>query len=320
MNKTTKKIILNYILGPLLLVVLLFLIYRQVTLKGSFDQEWLPFKRHWQHSSRFLTGLVVLLAPVNWILEALKWQLLLRKIEPLPFRKALASVLTGISFGLVTPNRIGDFAGRILFLKNKARLRGAIATLISNLSQTLVAFVFGIAGLIYFNIYYPGSWSLIALMGALSGTAVLLYFYLRIDLLSHWVGRFPKLRPLVIAFRVLKKYSRKDLLKVLSVAFIRFCVYNLQFLIFINVFGADISWLSGFFLTGLMFWMLTVLPSIFIADLGVRGFVAGLIFTDTGIATNAVSVLAGSYAVWFLNLVIPALIGSFLLLTVKIIR
>jgi len=320
MNKTTKKIILNYVLGPLLLAVLLFLIYRQVTLKGSFDREWSEFKIHWQDGNRFLIWLVVLLAPVNWIMEARKWQLLLRKIEPLPFRKALASTLTGISFGLITPNRIGDFAGRILYLKHNARLRGAIATLISNLAQTVVAFAFGIIGLVYFNFAYRGGWPAVVLVAALGGTAVLLYFYLRIDILSRWIERFPRLRSLGIAFRVLRKYSKRDLLKVLGIALIRFCIYNLQFLTFINVFGAGIPWLSGFFLTGLMFWMLTMLPSIFIADLGVRGFVAGLIFTDTGIAANAVSVLAGSYFIWFLNLVIPAIIGSFLLLTIRIFR
>jgi hypothetical protein len=320
MNKATKKILLRYILAPLLLALLLGLIYRQVHAQGSLAQEWIDFKLHWKTGNKGLLTMVLVLAPLNWMLEARKWQLLLRKIEQLPFCKAFSSTLTGIAFALVTPNKIGDFAGRILYLKDKSRLRGAIATLVGNLAQTIITFLFGISGLIYLNLYHAGSWELPTLIAALVGGGLLIYFYLRIDLLSRQVERFPKLRSIVIAFRVLKRYSRKDLLRILRISLIRFCVYNLQFLILVNVFGADVPWVSGFIISGLMFWLITVIPSVFIADLGVRGFIAGLIFTDTGIAANAVAILAGSYIVWFLNLVVPALIGSLLVLTTKAFR
>lgn len=320
MNKASKKILLRYILSPLLLALLLGLIYRQVNAHGSFEKEWTDFKMHWKSGNNWFLALVLILAPVNWMIEARKWQMLLKKIEPLPFRKAFASTLTGIAFALVTPNKIGDFAGRILYLEDKSKLRGAIVTLVGNLAQTIITFIFGIIGLVYLNLYYSGAWELFALIAALIGGIVLLYFYLRIELFSLWAEHFPKLRSIVIAFRVLKRYSRKELLQILRISLIRFSVYNLQFLILINIFGAAVPWLSGFFISGLMFWLITVIPSVFIADLGVRGFIAGLIFTNTGISVNAVAILAGSYIIWLLNLVVPAVIGSFLLLTVRIFR
>jgi hypothetical protein len=319
-NKTTKKIILNYILAPLLLAVLLGLIYRQITAKGSFGDQWNDFKAHWYAGNKFLLALVLLLAPVNWMLEAKKWQMLLRKIEPLPFRRAFASTLTGIAFSLVTPNKIGDFAGRILYLDDKNKLRAVIATLVGNLAQTIVTFVFGIAGLIYFNIYYPGPWQGLALIAALLAAAILVFVYLRIDLIASWSEGKPWLRKIIISIRILKRYSRNDLLQLLWMSLIRFCVYNLQFLVLANVLGAGIPWHTGFLVSGLMFWMITVIPSIFVADLGVRGFIAGLLFTDTAISANSMAILAGSYMIWFLNLVIPAIIGSILILTIRIIR
>ncbi|WP_118949903.1 lysylphosphatidylglycerol synthase domain-containing protein [Taibaiella helva] len=320
MNKTTKKKWLNYVLAPALMLVLLWLIYRQIQSKGDFAVQWADFKHHWQEGNKLLLLAVALLAPANWTLEAIKWKMLLQKIEPLPFRKAFASTLTGIAFSLITPNKIGDFAGRILYLDDKNKLRAAIATLISNLSQTLVTYGFGIAGLVYFNITYPGSWPRIALAAALLSAALLLLLYLRIDKVAGWAEHRPWLRKVIVSIRILKRYSRKDLLQLLGISFIRFCVYNLQFLLLANVLGAGLPWAAGFLLSGLMFWLITVIPSIFLADLGVRGYVAGLLFTDTGIAANSMAILAGSYMIWLLNLVVPAIIGSLLLITIRIAR
>lgn len=317
MNKITKKILLNYILAPSLMVLLLGLIYRQIVQKGGFEAQWTDLKQHWRQGNQFLLFCVALLAPLNWMLEATKWKMLLHKIEPVPFRKALASTLTGIAFSIVTPNKIGDFAGRILYLHNKNKLRAAIATLISNLSQTIVTYAFGIAGLIYFNISHPGSWQRITLIAALISAALLAFIYLRIDLLAGWAENRKWLRKVIISIRILKRYSRKDLLHLLGVSLCRFCVYNFQFLLLANVLGAGVPWATGFLVSGLMFWMITVIPSIFLADIGVRGFVAGLLFTGTAIASNSMAILAGSYMIWLLNLILPAIIGSILLLTIR---
>lgn len=320
MNKATKKILLNYIVTPVLTLLLLWLIYKQVQHKGGLEAQWESFKKHWHEGDNLLLIIVALLAPLNWMLEALKWKMLLQKIQPVPFRKAFASTLTGISFSLITPNKIGDFAGRILYLDNKNKLRAAIATLISNLSQTLVTYLFGIVGLIYFNLTYPGNWQLLALVAALVSAGLLLFIYLRIDLVAQWAENRPWLRKVIISIRILKRYSKKDLLQLLGVSFIRFCIYNAQFLVLVNVLGASIPWASGFLVSGLMFWLITVIPSIFLADLGVRGYVAGLLFTDTGITADSMAILAGSYMIWLLNLVLPAIIGSILILTIRMIK
>ena len=114
------------------MLLLLWLIYRQVTQKEDFAAQWQRFKQHFGQGNKGLLILVLLMAPVNWMLEAAKWYKLLQKIQPVHYFKALASILTGIAFSMVTPNKIGDFAGRILYVEDKNKLRAAIATLISN--------------------------------------------------------------------------------------------------------------------------------------------------------------------------------------------
>lgn|GEM_PF-100344 len=319
-NKTTKKILLNYILAPVLLLLLLWLIYRQVNGRGSFANELQQLRRHLENSNAALVIFVILLAPVNWCTEAFKWQMLLRKIEPVPYIKALSSVLTGMAFGLVTPSKIGDFAGRILYLEDKNKLRAAIATLIGNTAQTLVTFIAGTCGLVYLNIRYPGSWQVFCLIAAIISGVCLAYFYIRIDTIANWAEGKTWLRKVIISIRILKRYSKRELLQVLLVSLVRFCTYNTQFLIVANIMGAGIPWTGGFLLAAVMFWMITVIPSFFVADLGVRGYVAGLLFTETGIAGNGIAILAGSYVVWLLNWALPAIIGSLLLLTVRIVK
>ncbi len=319
-NKTTKKILLNYILAPALMCILLWLIYKQVQLKGGIREQLNDLKEQWQAGNKILLAIVFMLAPVNWLLESAKWKMLLQKIEPVSLLKAFASTLTGISFSMITPNKIGDFAGRILYLNNKNKLRAAIAVLVSNLSQTIVTYIFGIAGLIFFYVLYPGRWPLLALGGALISALLLAFLYIRIDLVAQWAQNRQWLRKIVIPLQVLKRYSRRNLISLLLISLVRFCVYTFQFLLLINLLGADVPWITGFFISGLMFWMITVIPSFFLADLGVRGFVAGLLFIDTALAANSITILAASYTIWLLNLVLPALIGSVLIVTARIAR
>ncbi len=320
MNKTTKKILLNYVLAPLAMTLLLWLIYQQINQRGNISQQWSDLTLQWKNGSPFLLVVVFLLAPLNWLLESVKWKKLLDKIEPVPLKRAFASTLTGITFSLITPNKIGDFAGRILYLRNSNKLRAAIAVLVSNLSQTIVTYFFGIVGLIYFYVLFHGNWPLFALIAALVSAGLLAFIYWRLDLIARWSENKKWLRKIVVALQVLKRYSKQDLVTVLVLSFIRFCIYNFQFLLLINILGAGVPWIAGFLISGLMFWMITVIPSLFLADLGVRGFVAGLLFTNTAITANSMTILAGSYTIWLLNLVLPAIIGSILILTIRLMR
>ena len=320
MNKINKKKWLNYILSPLLLCLLLYLIYRQLQQQQNLQQEWKQFLQHLQFRQSFTLAIVILLAPINWSIESLKWKVLLQKIEPIPFRKAFASVLTGLAFAIVTPSKIGDFAGRILYLSNQKKLKGAIAALIGNVTQTIVALFIGTIGLIYMNFAYPALWLQITLLLSLIGIGLLIYIYFHLPQFYRWTQKYPKLRPLLVAMRVFNNYSKKELLKIFFIAFLRFVVYNFQFLLLAQILGADLPWFGGFFLSAFMFWMISVIPSYFVADIGVRGFVAGLIFIQTGIAANSISLLASSYGVWILNLLVPAIIGSIFILFIKILK
>jgi len=72
---------------------------------------------------------------------------------------------------------------------------------------------------------------------------------------------------------------------------------------------------TGFRLITVMFWILAIIPSFAIADLGIRGTVAKTLFSYS---INTVGILTATFGIWFVNLFIPALMGSLLILGIKI--
>ena len=67
---------------------------------------------------------VFVLMVVNWTVEAAKWRIQLDGTEKFSIIQSLQSVLTGVAVSVITPNRIGEYVGRILYLKNVNKLQG----------------------------------------------------------------------------------------------------------------------------------------------------------------------------------------------------
>jgi hypothetical protein len=134
--------------------------------------------------------------------------------------------------------------------------------------------------------------------------------------------------PLVsVANRILLKYvksvvlpesvSNRVLFKILLISFIRYGVFLLQYLILFSLFEPGISGIQVFMGVSVMFVLMAVIPSLtFLTDLGLRweaGIQVFQVFT-----LNAAGILAVSLGIWLINLIIPALIGSLLILRIKL--
>jgi hypothetical protein len=67
-----------------------------------------------------------------------------------------------------------------------------------------------------------------------------------------------------------------------------------------------------------MFLAMAVVPTIALAELGLRGKLAVLLF---GVAsTNTLGIVLTASGIWLINLVVPALAGSLFILGVKLFR
>lgn len=82
--------------------------------------------------------------------------------------------------------------------------------------------------------------------------------------------------------------------------------------------NVDIPLLPGFCLGALFFWVMAVVPSLALTELGVRGAVSLYIFGQY--SSNSVGILAATTAMWVMNIVVPAILGSILIIRMKWLR
>ena len=327
LNKSTK-LILNYVLGGALFIWLTYAIYQQLV-----HQENLPAALAHMHSTILEKGLLLLffviaLMFVNWGLEARKWQLLVAPLEEVPFMRAFSAILSGVTLSVNTPNRIGEYGGRVLYLENRNKLKAIAATIVGSYSQLIVTIVFGLAGLIYYinnfqlikvdNYFPPNFWEklLLGILIVICVFIVILYF--RLQIIVAVFEKIPWLRKLKVFIQIIARYSPPQLRKLLLLSTVRYIVFTAQYLILLYALGVTFVWWQGFFMINMIYLVMAIVPTIAIAELGLRGQVS--IYFLGLLSANTAGIVAGTVAIWLINLVLPAVMGSILLLGVKIFK
>ena len=76
-----------------------------------------------------------------------------KAIQQIYFFTAYKSVLSGVTLSLNTPNRMGEYGGRILYVKEGSRLKAISLSIAGSISQLIVTLVMGCGGLIYLIIF-----------------------------------------------------------------------------------------------------------------------------------------------------------------------
>ena len=67
-----------------------------------------------------------------------------------------------------------------------------------------------------------------------------------------------------------------------------------------------------------MLFIISVIPTIAITEIGIRGSVAILLFGL--VSENTVGILSATFVMWVVNLLLPALIGTIFIFTLKFFR
>lgn len=262
--------------------------------------------------------IVALLVAVNWGLEAFKWRQLVRPLEHISMLKAVAATLAGCSVSLVTPNRTGEFVGRVLYLRPELRIAGASLTVLGNLSQVLITLVLGTLGLLFmvlFELPLPvrTGWPLSAVtFVAALFTLVAAALFLFPQLLRHLLDLVPFLRRYDRHFHVLSEVPRSALVTTLSLSGLRYMVFTAQFVALLVLLGADVPLKHAVLAVPVVFLLTTLVPTFMLTELGVRGGVALALLQPLG--GPPVVVVTATSLLWSLNVLLPALLGSVLLL------
>jgi uncharacterized membrane protein YbhN (UPF0104 family) len=331
LSAKVKKSI-NTGLRIIIALLALWFIYRQVTEPGSFTTFREMFMAGKNESSfRIILIVVVLLMPVNWGIEAFKWKRLISFSERITLGESIRSVFTGISMSLFTPNRVGEFLGRSLTLDHTHILKGALLTIVGSISQLLTTLLFGSLALIFFIPQYyntSGAYAKITYFllsfAVLTLYIILLMMYLRVSAFSRITNALvsPRWHKIRAYLKVVRRLKREFLLEILSLSILRYLVFSTQFYLLLIAFGPYIPFFNCFILIAMTYFVMAAIPTIALADLGIRGSVSiyfiSLYFNNS--AGTDISILAASTTVWIINLAIPSLIGLLFINRIKLMR
>lgn len=256
---------------------------------------------------------VVLLALMllNWLLECVKWQYLCKPIEHISFWKAVESVFCGLSWAIFTPNRIGEYGGRVLFLQPRRRIFGVVAMAVGAFAQMVITNIVGAWAFIWFmNEYWdvPSLMYVGCCMLAFLFSVLLLLMYFKISLLNNLIAKIQLLAKVQRFFSLLARYETKKLVRVFALSFARFVVFTSQYVFIMQVLMADLPLFAMIMMVFILFFIQSAIPSLDLLDVGVRSLTAGYLFAY--ITTQELAVMASAAAIWFVNLIIPAIIGS----------
>jgi hypothetical protein len=264
----------------------------------------------------------VLLLLVNWGLETLKWQLLITQFEKIKFAEALKAVFSGVTLSIITPNQIGDFAGRVIHLKTLNKIKGSLVTVIGHTAQSLVTAIFGMYALLAFaakaDFYVYIYWKYIAL-AFLVIHAIVIFGFIRIDLIYSLLSRFRFFAKIEQYVFVFKAYTKLQLAKVLLISALRYTVFLFQYVFLLQFFGVHIGFTNCFIGVVAVFCIQSVVPSFFLLDIGLRGASALFVFGELSNGNHAydLGILLSAYSLWVINMMMPALLGLVFILQHK---
>ncbi len=316
----------NFIIRSLIVLATYYFIYKQVFQNRKLDYVSDSFTDliNQPHVTLLLVWTFLLMF-VNWGVETLKWQFLINKIERIPFWKAFEAILSGISVSIFTPNRIGEWFGRVFILKKGNPWQGVFITMIGSFSQLLVTIIVGsISLLFYIHIYFKESafYTNYILAGMILMVSViivsLVLIFLNVTSIPGFVSRILKKRFIQVNdyLSVISKYSTFELTTVLLLSFLRYCIFSLQFYILLMLFSVKIPIAHGLMIISVIYFVMTAIPTVTLAELGVRGSVSlyfiGEYFRSIGEVSDKINIgiVSSTSALWMINLAIPALLGT----------
>ena len=321
-QKKNVRIFINYFLGPLLFIWVSYSIYHQVRHQPGLEKSWQHIRQSFKGAMIWNLVATVLLMFANWGIETIKWKLAVQKIQQIDFFTAFKAVLSGVAVSVTTPNRVGEYLGRVLYMEDGKRIKAISLTIAGSMSQLIITLGMGLGGLLILRwpVEHSGMissfWIDVLLYGVIVAMIILTLFYFKLPWLVSRIDRFPGNKKYNWIIEALEDFNATLLLQLLSLSAVRFFVFIVQYYLLFRLFDVPVSLGQCWSAVSVSFLVMAVIPTIALfTDLGLRGKVSlkllGLFSSNSlGIGLTAVSI-------WFINLIIPALAGSLLILSIK---
>lgn len=253
---------------------------------------------------------------LQWLLEAKKWQVMLRAGHHIKLFDAFRMILSGIALSIATPNRMGEFAGRVMHLPSGQRLQGTAFTVIGNFAQLIITCIAGSIALFmewhdqHLHITLSGMQAIQSLLLWSTPFAIIFFMllYFKSGLIFNWILSLRILGKFRDKLGALASISNNILLKVLLLSSLRFVFFILQYWLLFKLTKIGIDLRDTFAAISIMLLWLAIVPTFSFLELGLRWEFALLLMGS--LTENALGIAVSITAVWLVNLMLPAAIGA----------
>lgn len=255
----------------------------------------------------------VALMPLNWLLETCKWKTLTSNLQTLTMGESVRSVLSGLAVSMLTPNRVGDFAGRIAWLKPENRTAGAMSAFVGGCAQMIAIALCGVVAFCmepvlpdFLEWFGQHSTLTAALLIVFASVICGVYFFIGGLALRFRFSRWPWFEKFVQAAG---QHTKQQLAIALFLSICRSVVFIIQLQLMLQSFGVSLGTADAFRSIALMYCFVSVIPTFALAEWGVRGSMALLFIVPLG--GNPTQIVAATVALWLVNVAVPAIVGAF---------
>ena len=226
---------------------------------------------------------------------------------------SLAEAQRAVYFGFIgaflTPSRLGDYPARVTMMHHRDRWLEAIA----------LGFV-GTLALAFLQVFLgmPSCIMLLERVGDLRWVEWLCVFTLLLQVLiiifypvlSEKIAVHVSKRRLQNTLLVLAGFSHRRFLTTVSLSFLRYAVYCTQLWLVMVFCGINLSFAEVLIAIPAYYLLVTVTPSVPLADAAVRGSWSVVIF---GVFCPDIAAIAvAAVLLWLLNTVLPMLVAAFM--------
>ena len=275
-------------------------------------QNWQLFSNiRIESLTRILSALSILLLLTffNLFCETRKWQLLIAD-KTLTQRRAFIQVLSGMCSGFITPNRLGEFAGRIHNMPAEKRKRAVVMTFTGSTIQGTITVLFGIIGIANFPVFpyhlTDLKTNLLLISSVLLVGTILFFIY------GNNPGMLVRFR---LSLREIRSLRSPIVMKVFIFALFRYIIFSTQFVIALYFLGYEGSLFICYTGVFLLYFCQSYIPGTAFGELGIRELLAVFIFGS--FLENPLLAAVAALLVWFANIAIPVLVGVFMGISLK---
>ncbi len=257
---------------------------------------------------------LVFLSGFNWILEIMKWRFLISKIKKISFLEATEQSLGALTASIFTPNRIGEYGAKAIYFEKSQRKKVLLLNLVSNMLQMSVTVILGVIGFIFLYKNYEVDIDYRFIRALILLTLIALFAVFGLKQNRFNIKGF--------SFEKVINYIKNLGVKYLGVGFLlsvlRYAVFSFQFYFILTLFGVQLNYVDAMILITSMYLLASIIPTISIFDVVIKGSVALYVFGLADI--NQLPILSCILLMWLLNFALPSVFGSYYVLNFNVLK